>query len=208
MCFSATASFAAGAALTAVGAATMLRAKKSHQKPFAAIPLFFGIQQIAEGFVWLSLAPGGVVFNTIPIYLYFFFAHAWWPAYLPFAVLSLETDAFRKRLILLVQIAGLIVGAYYAYYLVTSAISARIFNSSIIYSYPWDTYSPYMVAAYILAACGSCLLSSSRIIQIFGILTLTFLIVAVMFFYAAFVSVWCFFAAILSLIVYLYVSRR
>jgi hypothetical protein len=51
MCFSATASFVAGSALSAVGAVTITKAKRKAEIPFATIPLLFGIQQLTEGLI-------------------------------------------------------------------------------------------------------------------------------------------------------------
>jgi len=44
MCFSATASFVAGSALSAVGVATVKKAKRKTEIPFALIPLLFGVR--------------------------------------------------------------------------------------------------------------------------------------------------------------------
>ncbi|GAV20644.1 hypothetical protein MMIC_P1616 [Mariprofundus micogutta] len=49
MCFSATASFIAGGALTAIGVKTVKLAANRAELPFVSIPLLFGIQQIIEG---------------------------------------------------------------------------------------------------------------------------------------------------------------
>lgn len=54
MCFSASASFIAGAALTATGVATLQMTARKAEIPFATIPLLFGLQQITEGLIWLS----------------------------------------------------------------------------------------------------------------------------------------------------------
>ena len=55
MCFSATASLTAGGLLSLTGIATLKKAKDNKRNAFAAIPLIFGIQQITEGILWLSL---------------------------------------------------------------------------------------------------------------------------------------------------------
>jgi hypothetical protein len=61
MCFSPTASFVAGVAISTVGVATLKNVKNKREIPFALVPLIFGIQQIIEGFVWLSFGwPSGV----------------------------------------------------------------------------------------------------------------------------------------------------
>ena len=54
MCFSASASFVAGVSLTAIGVATVRKAEGPAERPFAMIPLLFGIQQLTEGVIWLT----------------------------------------------------------------------------------------------------------------------------------------------------------
>jgi hypothetical protein len=55
MCFSAGASFAGGVIITGIGVATFRELHKPSQLVFASIPVFFGVQQIVEGFLWLTL---------------------------------------------------------------------------------------------------------------------------------------------------------
>jgi branched-subunit amino acid permease len=54
MCLSATASFIAGVSLSVLGVATVKKAERKAEIPFAMIPLLFGTQQIVEGMLWLS----------------------------------------------------------------------------------------------------------------------------------------------------------
>ncbi len=54
MCFSATASFSAGAFLLGLGTLTLKSARRPRELPFAAIPLLFAIQQLSEGVIWLT----------------------------------------------------------------------------------------------------------------------------------------------------------
>ena len=44
MCFSASASFIAGTTLSGIGVAAPTRVESKNERPFAAIPLLFGIQ--------------------------------------------------------------------------------------------------------------------------------------------------------------------
>lgn len=54
MCFSAEASFAAAALLVPAGAIGIRRAYQSDRRylAFAALPVYFGLQQLFEGLVW------------------------------------------------------------------------------------------------------------------------------------------------------------
>ena len=62
---------------------------------------------------------------------------------------------------------------------------------------------------YLMATTLSPFLSSYRIVKVFGILALSSFAAAYFFYATWFISVWCFFAALLSAIVYLhFVLRR
>ena len=61
-----------------------------------------------------------------------------------------------------------------------------------------------MMALYLAATCVGCFFSSHKLINIFGVLALLLFMVAYWFYTVAFFSVWCFFAAILSVVIYLH----
>src|SRR3989344_2212809 len=117
MCFSATASFVAGGALSVAGGLTLAQVKKKPSLPFASIPLLFGIQQAIEGAVWLSF--GASVLNTVMTYAYSLFSHVLWPIFVPFSVFLIEIDPVRKQVLSLISILGLAVGAYLLYFIIT-----------------------------------------------------------------------------------------
>ena len=100
MCFSATASFAAGAALLGVGAVTVSRVRRPAELPFAMIPGLFGVQQLVEGALWLTFADTAPHANSVLTHAYSFFSHVLWPIYVPIAVLLLEPEAWRRKLLL------------------------------------------------------------------------------------------------------------
>ena len=71
MCFSASASFAGGAIITAIGVMTVRTNRDPSRRLFAAIPLIFGVQQISEGFVWVALqSPGYDLMLSISKYIF------------------------------------------------------------------------------------------------------------------------------------------
>ena len=81
MCFSATASFVAGARLSVVGVATIRTAERPSELPFASIPLLFGIQQLVEGIIWLTFREEAPALKQSMTYVYSFFSHVLWPIY-------------------------------------------------------------------------------------------------------------------------------
>lgn len=202
MCFSATASFAAGAALTAAGVATLRMTSRKVEVAFAMVPFLFGVQQIIEGFIWLSLRHEPVADVTLT-FLYSLFSHVLWPIYIPFAVRLLETVPWRRTAMSVCQAIGLAVGLYLLYFIVQSPVTARVVDGHIAYESPHFYAIPTMVM-YLIGTCASSLFSSNRTIQVFGALSFVTFVAAYAIHVATFFSVWCFFAAILSLIVFVY----
>lgn len=201
MCFSATASFTAGAALSATGVLTLSEVKERKELPFAAIPLLFGIQQAIEGVVWVSFS--SAFWNTLATYAYSMFSHVLWPIFVPISVLLIETNPTRKKILQVFSVIGSTVGFYLLYFLITDPVVAHVVNNSVAYHSPHFYVLP-TILFYLFATCGSCLASSHRIINVFGVVLLISFGVAAWFYTETFFSVWCFFAAVLSVIVYVY----
>ena len=205
MCFSAPASFIAGGALSATGVATLSKTTKKREWPFASIPLFFGVQQLIEGIVWVSFDIPTL--NLVATYIYLFVSHVFWPIYVPFAVLLLEKNKMRKKVIALFFVIGSGVGAYLLWLIATQPVAPSIVNHSI--SYPIiPVYGYFILTLYVLATCGSCLISSHRLIKIFGVILLISFTISGVYYTQTFISVWCYFAAILSVIVYVFIAQK
>lgn len=206
MCFSATASFAAGAAILGVGVVTVSRVRRSEELPFAMIPGLFGAQQLIEGALWLSFPDEAPHANSILTHAYSFFSHVLWPIYVPVAVLLLEPEAWRRRVLAGIALAGAAVGLYLLYFLVTEPIVSTVVDGHIRYNSP-HFYVAAVVSLYVLATCVSSFVSSCSTIRLFGVATFLALLAAYAFYAYWFISVWCFFAAILSVIVLVYFLR-
>ena len=207
MCFSATASFVAGVGLLAIGAVTTSRVSRRAELPFALIPASFGVQQLIEGGLWLTLADNAPHGNSVLTHLYSFFSHVLWPIYVPIAVLLLEPEAWRRKLLMAIAAAGAAVGLYLLYFLVTEPIVSEIVGRHISYQSP-HFYLGAVMTLYVLATCVSSLVSSCKTIRWFGAATFVALLTAYAFYAFWFISVWCFFAAVLSLIVLVHFSHE
>ena len=206
MCFSATASFSAGAFLLGLGTLTLrsaLAVRRRGQLPFAAIPLLFAIQQVTEGAIWLTFRVDAPLLNSVLTHVYAFFSHVLWPVYVPVAVLLMEPAGERRRALLAFVATGAAVGAYLLYILFAFPVVSRPIGRHIEY------VSPYFFAAatmtlYLLSTTLSSLLSSHRMVRVFGVLALLSFGAAYAFYATWFISVWCFFAALLSAVIYLH----
>ena len=206
MCFSATASFTAGIGLLAIGAVTTSRARGRAELPFALIPALFGVQQLIEGGLWLTFPDKAPLANEVLTHLYSFFSHVLWPIYVPIAVLLLEPEAWRRKLLMLIAVAGAAVGLYLLYFLVTEPIVSEVVGRHISYQSP-HFYVAAVVTLYVLATCVSSFVSSCKTIRWFGAATFVALLAAYAFYAFWFISVWCFFAAVLSVIVLVHFRR-
>jgi hypothetical protein len=207
MCFSASASFVAGTSLAAIGVATLRKAETPAERPFAMIPLLFGIQQLTEGVIWLTFAEDSPALKQAVTYVYSTFSHVLWPMYVPFAIGALEAVRWRKRTIYAFQAAGIAVGLYLLYFLLVAPVTAQVVGRHIQYVSPHFYVGPVMVL-YLAATCVSCLFSSHRFVILFGLLALLSFIGAYLYQVHALVSIWCYFAAVLSLLIYLHLRFR
>ncbi len=207
MCFSATASFIAGTTLSAIGVATLKTAKTKSEVPFAMIPLLFGAQQLIEGIIWLTFHFEAPQIKQALTYLYSGFSHTLWPIYVPFSIGILETVPWRKKVIFGFLAAGIAVGIYLLYYIVASPVTAEVIGKHIVYVSP-HFYKIPMMLIYLAATCVSCFFSSHRFVRLFGGLALLAFVAAYVIHAMALFSIWCFFAAVLSLLIYFHHRNR
>ena len=183
----------------------MKKARNKKDLLFASIPLLFGIQQIAEGFVWISF--GHPVALQISTYVFLLFSHILWPVYIPLAVMVMEPVVWRRKVLTVFVALGAVVSVYFLYFLFIETVQAQIIQRSIAYvSEHFFTY--FVLSPYSVATCASCLFSSFRWVNLFGVLTFLAAMAAYHFYYENFVSVWCFFAAILSIVVYVHFYKQ
>lgn len=186
--------------------ATLKKAQRKVEVPFAMIPLLFGVQQIIEGMLWLSFRFDAPLLKVITTYAFTLFSHVLWPIFVPFAIGFLETVAWRKKVILAFQTTGIVVSLYLLYFIVRYPVISEV-AEHIVYVSPHFNKVPVMVL-YLAATCVGAFFSSHPIINIFGILALLLFLVAYWIHAVAFFSIWCFFAAILSAVIYLHFKFR
>ncbi len=200
MCFSASASFIAGIGLTGVGVMSLKKTSNKNQTMFASIPLIFGIQQLTEGMVWLSFSNVDImVYREMFTYGFLFFAETLWPFWVPVSVLLIEKNPFRKKILTYITIAGSALSAYLLYCLCLFKVEAQVCSHHIFYDLDFPKgVSIYGAIIYYLTTVLAPIISSNRKVQWFGFGVLIAYILARVFFEYSRISVWCFFAAIVS----------
>ena len=204
MCFSATASFLTAAVTGAAGVACLQRVQSPSQIPLALVPLLFAAQQAVEGALWLALPQGPQAPTCIALTQTFLvFALLFWPVFAPLAVLSIETDAWRRKLIGICLLSGIGVALYLLSVMMGSTHQALLKDGHIIY----DTQPPpdRLVGVFYVITTGLApALSTHRAINLLSIIIVTGSLVAWFAYWDAFVSVWCFFAALASAVILLH----
>lgn len=201
MCFSADASFMAAAATAVAGAVSLSRTTTRSEWPLAAMPLFFAVQQTIEGFLWQTLpAVPGDTQVALWTGLFLLFALVFWPVYAPVAVYLIEPDRARRRWMTGSVIAGLIVSAYFAWSLGLAPQSATTDSGHIVYSGDPDMPEIFRLL-YPIAVCGAGVVSTQRPIRLLALVLIISSLVAYVAYWKAFSSVWCYFAALASLVI-------
>jgi hypothetical protein len=216
MCFSATASFTVSVALVPVGF-YCLKSAASLKTPywlFALIPLFFAIQQFFEGMVWQAIQSGDDTHVRLLALGFTFFSHLFWMIWIPLSCYAVESSVLKRKFYLFLLVLGSLHGLlmYVPLWLHPDWLTAVIAGHSIQYraTLLQDDYIPLigMQMLYVLLVLVPLLTASDRYIRLFGVLMVVSLAITSLYFNYALISVWCFFAAILSFYILLMLIHK
>lgn len=205
MCFSAGASFAGGVVISAIGVATLIKVHKPSQIVFASIPLFFGFQQFVEGCLWFILqhpeyAPYQNLFTTT----FLIMAQVFWPAMIPLAVLYMEKNRKKKRILWILLGIGATVSLFYIYCLSNFQVTPQISGYHIYYNAEENPKILSFIAfgLYLITSITPLFVSSIKRTHLLGILMSFSCLITIIFFTQYLTSVWCFFAALISAVIF------
>lgn len=214
MCFSAQASFIAAGTLAIIGAAVTRKVCTRQQWLLALMPLFFALQQMFEGVIWVTLNNGNTVslLHKSAVYGFIFFAVVVWPSYFPVMLYVFEQSRQRKLLLFANMLVGaclsLILMVICSYYGITVFLADHhlAYNTAISINISPSVYALYSLF-YVWVTVGSMLISSVPCMWVMGVVGGISYAVAYLLYYASFGSVWCFFAAIISSMIYFVLGR-
>ncbi len=217
MCFSATVSYSTAAVLVSAGAYAIHHARRlpnRHWLLWAAIPLLFGVQQTFEGMVWRQLDAGHAE-AAVPYALGFhFFSHFLWLWWLGLGSYLVEPARARRRVIGGGTMLGVFCGTLLYGVMLGHPqwMSVAVQRHAIVYTfsnpYRGPIHLPITPAGlYALIVLVPMLVSSHRPIRLFGVLLAVSALLASGVYGYAYVSVWCFFAAGLSLYLVFMIRR-
>jgi len=203
MCFSATASFTASAVLTVAGVVTLKQARRPQQFPLALIPMIFALQQSVEGWIWfMQTQPMPAWLEAALSHIFPFIAYTFWSIWVPYAVRKIEIDPLRCKILSALQAIGILVGGFFLYFMLSGPLQVKIINHSIHYAFEFPLYA-LSQWLYGIAIIGATLVSSHKLVNLFGIGLIISYNIARFYFTPTYPSVFCFFSALISVIIYL-----
>jgi hypothetical protein len=179
--------------------------------PLALTPVAFAAQQAAEGFVWLGLDHGDPALVGRGAVVFLFFALAFWPFWIPFSLLLLESRRAGKRLLATATVLSLVWLWLYAPLAADPGrwLSTEVVHHSIAYDFN-DLPAFHLVPrtawriAYLAFICVPLLAArpggGDRLRLFVGSLVAVLFVLSYLVYWYAFTSVWCFFAALLALL--------
>ena len=207
MCFSAEASFGLSVALLSGGVYCVKNALSKNRLllPVAIIPILFAVQQFSEGWVWISLRWENAALVRMFALVFLAFAIVFWPFWVPFC--AFVTGKRKEKIIFgFLSVLGLVIGlgVYVPLFISVDSPVADVINHAIHYNVSGSTtfqFVPVLLweAMYIAIIASPLFASNSRKILYLGIAIVLSAAVSYLIFWFAFTSVWCFFAALLSL---------
>jgi hypothetical protein len=206
MCFSATASFGTSAVLGVIGIVAIAKAKTNSQRLFAIIPLIFSVQQLSEGVLWLSLKnPEMASWQPLLTGIYLVFAMVIWPIWIPLTIRLLEKEARPKKIMNVLIGIGACVAVCVGIVLFLYPVQVKPMHHHLHYEFGFPQTAKNLIGAftvlYIIASITPAFVSGIKKMKWLGIAFLASYLFAVLFYEGFVVSVWCFFAAILSVVV-------
>jgi hypothetical protein len=208
MCFSPEADFTASVVVGAVGVETLRHVRTKRELIVGALPLLFALHQFTEAFVWLGLrgeVSAGLDHTATDIYV--IYAYAVLPVIVPVGFYLIEPSSKRRRWVLPFIALGVLVGGYMLWRVTQYPIYAHEQAACINYltNTPLETQA---AVVYVIATCTPALLSSRRYLQWFGVVNLVGVAIAFNVREAEFTSVWCLYAALVSVLILEHFRRQ
>ncbi len=204
MCFSTEASFSASALLSLAGVAAIKNIQTRSQLAFACIPLIFAFQQFSEGFVWLSSTNDNLIeFHQLSVNSFIVIAQVLWPFWVPYSMILIEKDKNQKRKLYILLVFGSLLSTYHMICLYLFDVTAEVRSYHIYYQLNFPHIGREIEGIfYIIPTIIPPFISTIKGMKLFGILIFSSFLVSAMLYNEYAISVWCFFAAIVSVMVY------
>jgi hypothetical protein len=225
MCFSASASFTASAVLMPLGLYSTHLARSNQQPnyvPLALVPFFFGVQQLVEGLEWTALDQGRIEpLTTLAGLGFLFFAYCFWMVWIPWSAWSIsrstDSHGLQHRLRWVAIVSTVLGVAFYLPVLfdppaVQPAVHSTgrlLYDVSNLHSivHNFINTQPVGELLYWGFIVLPLLAVADKAVKLFGVLIFVSIFLTWLTYSATFNSVWCFYCAVLSIVVIWIVNR-
>jgi hypothetical protein len=207
MCFSIEADIVTGVVVTVVGIDAIRHVGHSRETAMAALPVIFGAHQLIEVFVWKGL--DGSVSAAVAqgaAWLYLLIAFGLIPWLVPYAVRRLEVDDARRRVMYWLTGLGVVVATALTVPIILSPTSVSDGGYHLIYSTSL-VLGGFIAVLYVVAACGALVLSSDRVVAIYGWMNLVVVAGLAVLLTSGIISLWCVWAAVTSIAIAIHLRR-
>ncbi len=209
MCFSPVGDLVGGAVVVAIGVEACRHVKgRSENLAIATLPLLLGLHQIDETFVWWGLQ--GHVSQSVghvAMWIYLVVALVLLPFLVPLLLAIFEPSPHRRWRYGPFLLLGLYVSAVILEAMIAGHPTARLGAYHVAYSIGLQ-HGVLIIGLYIVATCGSLLVSGNRSLVWFGAFNIVAVIVLAFLCASGFTSLWCFYAAIVSGAIALHLRSR
>ena len=198
------------------------RQERPDYKPLALVPFFFGVQQLVEGLEWTAIDNGNLEpLGTLAGLGFLFFAYCFWMIWIPWSAWSISrsTDSIGlQRRLKWVAIVSTILGiAFYLPVLFNPpALQPDVESNgrllydvsnlhSILHNFiNTEPVGELMYWGFIVLPL---IALSDKAVKLFGVLIFVSIVLTWLTYSATFNSVWCFYCAVLSIMVIWIVNR-
>jgi hypothetical protein len=198
MCFSEQVSFTAAAVLSGLAVCSLFFARKKREfLALAAIPIFFAFQQAAEGVEWLYFKNKGAGAEELKAAkdLFLLIAYPVWPFWIPFSLWLAEKKYQRKKVLEIFLLLGIVLSIYLGWCVLFYPTKVSVIGYSLFYE---TEAGLWCVIPFVAAVIPPWFISSLKWAKPLGIILIASTLVAGYVFTFHFVSVWCFFVAVIS----------
>ena len=189
----------AGLVIGAAGVDAVRHAENREELAVAALPVVLGAHQLIEAVAWWGLQ--GRVSETageVAVWVYLLLAFGLLPIYVPAAMALLEPDRDRRQAMLHLTVLGAAVSLVLVATMIQGPVETAIGGRYIAYNIGLSQVG-LVIGGYVLATCGSLLLSSHQVIVRFGQFNVVAVAILAWLNTIGFASLWCAWAAVASL---------
>jgi Family of unknown function (DUF6629) len=208
LCISASVSFGLCGLLLVNGALCVAGAVRCDRRllPLAVIPVVFGIQQFCEGWVWVGVNGANAGLVKVSALAYLFFALFFWLMWVPFSTTLIEPRRRVKAGLWVFMAVGAALGGslYLPILMRPEWLAVDVVGHSIHYNIDASLVERVLSGlvwqlVYVAVVAVPFMASPIRRLFHFGLAAVLSAAVSMVFFPSTAASVWCFFAAVLSL---------